>query len=352
MQSAAMKSPCIGNALPGARRCLASGREYARLPPIKLSDSLMSSIFFPRASNVTSIRRAGFKRSDSGLALRCEKLLCSAAGEYSQEDQNDGGDQPNGKLANTLKILTGTAIALVVGALIAPNAASLLRNRLQELVTTSVLAKSGFFAALSLIFACEIGDKTFFIAALLAMKCGRLISFLGSTVSLAVMTIISVCIGYAVQRVPTAVESSEAIGRYLSAASLLYFGAKMLFAALKSGDDGGDEFEEAEESVAEAEQSGSISSKGASAWRSFVEVAGIIFIAEWGDRSMLATIALGAAQSPVGVAGGAILGHVIATAIAVVGGAALSERISEKTVGLIGGALFIVFAAATLLGVF
>ena len=75
-------------------------------------------------------------------------------------------------------------------------------------------------------------------------------------------------------------------------------------------------------------------------------------MAEWGDRSMLATIALGAAQSPLGVAGGAVLAHGVASAIAVVGGAALSEHISERAVGLVSGALFLIFAGATMLGLF
>ena len=53
---------------------------------------------------------------------------------------------------------------------------------------------------------------------------------------------------------------------------------------------------------------------------------------EWGDRSMLATIALAATQSPWGVAVGATAGHAAATAIAVLGGSLLSNRISEKKV--------------------
>ena len=40
----------------------------------------------------------------------------------------------------------------------------------QEWAAQSVLGRSGFLAAFSLIFLSEIGDKTFFIAALLAMK--------------------------------------------------------------------------------------------------------------------------------------------------------------------------------------
>ena len=225
-------------------------------------------------------------------------------------------------------------------------------QKLNYLFTASFLAQSGFFAALSLIFASEIGDKTFFIAALLAMRCGRWISFIGSTLALVVMTIISVTIGFAVQRVPSVVESSEVVGKYLSAASLLYFGIRSLLSGISQDDSAGEELNEAEESISEAEESGGIRGKETSSWRLLLEVSGLIFVAEWGDRSMLATIALGAAQSPLGVAGGAILGHVIATAIAVLGGAALSNKISEKTVSLVGGALFIVFAFATAAGVF
>ncbi len=84
----------------------------------------------------------------------------------------------------------------------------------------------------------------------------------------------------------------------------------------------------------------------------FLQTFSLIFVAEWGDRSMLATIALGAAQNPAGVFAGAVLGHALATLIAVVGGSLMSERISERTVGLTGGVLFLVFAVATLMGVF
>lgn len=67
-----------------------------------------------------------------------------------------------------------------------------------------------------------------------------------------------------------------------------------------------------------AEQGGKIHS-GRASLPAMLEVASLIFVAEWGDRSMLATIALGAAQSPVGVAGGAIAGHALATLVAVIG---------------------------------
>jgi putative Ca2+/H+ antiporter (TMEM165/GDT1 family) len=86
--------------------------------------------------------------------------------------------------------------------------------------------------------------------------------------------------------------------------------------------------------------------------KSFIEVATLIFVAEWGDRSMLATIGLAASQSPIGVCVGAVSGHAIATAIAVFCGVIASKYISEKTINLVSGVLFLLFAAATVFSMF
>lgn len=102
--------------------------------------------------------------------------------------------------------------------------------------------------------------------------------------------------------------------------------------------------------VKSAEKGGKIHGRQAP-MKALLEVASLIFVAEWGDRSMLATIALGAVQSPLGVAGGAIVGHAVATLIAVIGGAVLSKHISERTVAFLSGVLFLVFAGASIMGV-
>ncbi len=64
------------------------------------------------------------------------------------------------------------------------------------------LAETGFYQAFSLVFVSEIGDKTFFMAGLLAMKTSKFISFLGSMGALFVMTLISVLIGQSFHAVP------------------------------------------------------------------------------------------------------------------------------------------------------
>ena len=222
------------------------------------------------------------------------------------------------------------------------------------------LSRSGFTAAFALIFVSELGDKTFFIAALLAMRLGRFTALTGAVSALSLMSVISVVIGRAFQAIPSGINDSLPLGEYLAVGLLFFFGVRTLKEALDApapragaGAEESGELADAESAVNDfAAKTEWKTKKEKSFLGKFWEVFCLVFIAEWGDRSMLATIALGAAQNPVGVAAGACFGHLIATLIAVVGGALLSKRISERQVGIAGGALFIVFALATLAGVF
>jgi len=54
------------------------------------------------------------------------------------------------------------------------------------------------------------------------------------------------------------------------------------------------------------------------------------FLGEWGDRSQIATIAMAAGQDYWWVTGGAISGHAVCTAAAVIGGRAVAGRVSMR----------------------
>jgi Ca2+/H+ antiporter, TMEM165/GDT1 family len=69
----------------------------------------------------------------------------------------------------------------------------------------------------------------------------------------------------------------------------------------------------------------------------------LTFVAEWGDRTQIATIALATSYAPLGVTLGAVLGHSICAAIAVICGRWVASRISERMMTAIGGCLFLLF---------
>uniref|UniRef100_A0A453AHN4 GDT1 family protein n=3 Tax=Aegilops tauschii subsp. strangulata TaxID=200361 RepID=A0A453AHN4_AEGTS len=170
----------------------------------------------------------------------------------------------------------------------------------QPSAVVAALAKSGFTAAFMLIFVSEIGDKTFFIAALLAMQYQKALVLLGSMAALSLMTIVSVVIGRIFQSVPAQFQTTLPIGEYAAVALLAFFGFKSIKDAWALPDKVNGDLQESSESgeLAEAEElvkekaSLKITSPLAILWKSF----SLVFFAEWGDRSMLATIALGAAQ--------------------------------------------------------
>lgn len=72
------------------------------------------------------------------------------------------------------------------------------------------------------------------------------------------------------------------------------------------------------------------------------------FLAEWGDRSQIATIGLAANSDAFGVTIGGFLGHAICTGAAVLGGKHLASRVDERIVAACGGVLFLIFGLHSL----
>ncbi|XP_058125532.1 uncharacterized protein LOC131266872 [Anopheles coustani] len=83
-------------------------------------------------------------------------------------------------------------------------------------------------------------------------------------------------------------------------------------------------------------------------FRIFMQAFTMTFVAEWGDRSQLTTIILSARENVYGVILGGIIGHSICTGLAVIGGRMIAQRISVRTVTLIGGVVFLLFALSAL----
>jgi Ca2+/H+ antiporter, TMEM165/GDT1 family len=239
----------------------------------------------------------------------------------------------------------------------------------------------------TMILVSEIGDKTFIVAALMAMRNPRMVVFTSAFSAMIVMTVLSALLGHAV---PTLIPKS--VTNFLAAALFLVFGIKMLLEARNMSPDEGvsEEMKEVEMELEEKEhqqrkmsrrrssvspyvlESGrgvrksrpgttrlpsppdspsSASSRDSSPSRhsflsnalvginnllslllspAWVQTFVMTFLGEWGDRSQIATIAMAAGQDYWWVIAGALGGHFICTAAAVVGGSAIAGRVSMR----------------------
>jgi len=201
------------------------------------------------------------------------------------------------------------------------------------------------FASLSMILVSEIGDETFIIAALMAMRHPKSIVLSGALSALYVMTVLSTGLG---RIVPNLISRKHTN----SAATVLYlfFGLRLLYIAWKSDPKGSQkkEIEEVEEKLESGQGKSTIRRFFARFCTPiFLEAFILTFLAEWGDRSQIATIALATHKNAIGVAVGASLGHTVCTSLAVIGGSMLASKISQRTVATIGGVLFLGFSVSS-----
>jgi len=239
---------------------------------------------------------------------------------------------------------------------------------------------NGFTSSMAMILATEIGDKTFFIAAVLSMRNSRTIVFTGAFLALFCMTILSTILGLILPSFFPR-EYVDFIGGVL----FLYFGIRLIYDSRSMQNTVSDDLEEVEGKLLYSHkknesdnshhvdnsdmESGStgiihpiyINDAGNETncgseciqhtsivhnkigYRVFLQSLILTFLAEWGDRSQIATIALAASKDPLGVTFGACIGHFVCTGMAVIGGRILASRISEKSVTLWGGITFLAF---------
>lgn len=201
----------------------------------------------------------------------------------------------------------------------------------------------GFTSGLIFISIAELGDKTFLIAALLAMRHRPRWVFVGTVLALALMTLISVAIGQVANRL-----LPEIWVRWAEIIFFAGFGIKLWFDAAQMPISGDSEEEAEAEAIVEGAEAKL--GKRITVLAVILEAFSLVFVAEWGDRTQFTTMALAAAGSAWGVALGAILGHAIVAVIAVSVGRWVSRHISERLLTQISAVLFLIFAAIVLGG--
>jgi len=199
---------------------------------------------------------------------------------------------------------------------------------------------AAFGASLAAITLAELGDKTFFMALILAARYRGRDVFMGAFAALSAVTLISLGLGYGLREL-----LPETVVVWLAALLFIGFGIKLLIDAQTMGSDEAEEEEkEAEQAIEKAESRRSVTGS-ASSWAVIWEAFVLVFIAELGDRTQFTTIFLATAPAFTfaGLLAGTLAGHALVTWLAVGAGKWIGGRISEKLLYRLSGGLFVAF---------
>ena len=183
---------------------------------------------------------------------------------------------------------------------------------------------AAFLISLGVIFVAELGDKSQLMALAFATRYRPLPVLLGITAATALVHLVSVVVG--------AVLGSALPTRAISVVAAIAFVGFGLWTLR------GDELTDEEEQRA-----------AQPAKHVVMAVGTVFFLAELGDKTMLATITLATKEGLIGTWLGSTVGMVAADALAIVVGRALGTRLPEKAIRIGASVLFFVFAIVLLL---
>jgi putative Ca2+/H+ antiporter (TMEM165/GDT1 family) len=174
------------------------------------------------------------------------------------------------------------------------------------------------FVSFGVIFLAELGDKSQLMALAFATRYRTLPVLVGITVATAAVHLVSVLVG-------------AVLGAALPVRAITIAGG-LAFLGFAAWTLRGDRLTEDEEARVERSQGSAV-----------VAASVAFFLAELGDKTMLATITLATTASLVGVWIGSTLGMVAADALAIGVGRVLGDRLPERAVRIGASVAFLVF---------
>lgn len=186
--------------------------------------------------------------------------------------------------------------------------------------------------AFATIFVAELPDKTMLATVVLSARYKRpLAVWIGAALALTLQMVIAVVAGRLLGLLPD---------RAVSVAVAILFGAGAVVLWRSSGEAD----DEAATAGAEARAAGPGGTGPTAWWRVSATVFGVVFLAEWGDLTQLATASLASRGEAVSVFIGAAAAMVTVAGIAVIAGQAVLRVLPERRLRRVAAGIFAVLA--------
>lgn len=277
----------------GAMGCPLALRPTSRAAAKRRVSSTVRRAAPARASSFDPLDVAASKSTSAARQVLFPEIVGSTPREWIASASRLGADVADGdddaKGADTMRsgstkssMATAAGILALAGLAVAPDAfaasVATIADATEAVEATGGLL-DGFLQAFLLIFFSEIGDKTFFIAVILATQQDKATVFAGTFGALAVMTVISVGIGqvFHIAEEATTQLAGSNWDDYLAVALLLVFGIQTILGAEE--DTAEEEEEDAKVAVAGMQFDGNAAL--------VISTFALVFAAEWGDKVSL-----------------------------------------------------------------
>ena len=275
----------------GAMGCPLALRPTSRVAAKRRVSSKVRRAAPARASSFDPLDVAASKSTSAAREVLFPEIVGSTPREWIASarlgsDAAEGDDAKGAEVTRSgstkSSMATAAGVLALAGLAVAPDAfaasVATIADATEAVEATGGLL-DGFLQAFLLIFFSEIGDKTFFIAVILATQQDKATVFAGTFGALAVMTVISVGIGqvFHIAEEATTQLAGSNWDDYLAVALLLVFGIQTILGAEE------DTAEEEEEDAKVAVAGMQFDVNAALVISTFA----LVFAAEWGDKVSL-----------------------------------------------------------------